>query len=234
MVLYEGPSMIDGAPIVAIATGIESPSRNRKTGPVVQVWILRQDISPVDAVKTGHDASVCGDCMHRHHTGGACYVVPGHAPQATWKAYRAGRYARLSPEEAARVLSGRIVRLGAYGDPGALPGWVVDPIAATAGELLAYSHAWRQRPDLAAVAMASVDSIAERLEAKAQGWRTFRVTEGGKGSGESVCPSADESKATRQVTCKECRACNGNARGYSGDIVIQVHGSRSVRFQESA
>ena len=234
MVLYEGPSMIDGAPIVAIATGIESPSRNRKTGPVVQVWILRQDISPVDAVKTGDDASVCGDCMHRHHTGGACYVVPGHAPQATWKAYRAGRYARATPGEVAVILARRVVRLGAYGDPGALPGNVIEPIAETAAEVLAYSHAWRQRPDLAAVAMASVDSIAERLEAKAQGWRTFRVTEGGKGSGESVCPSADESKATRQVTCKECRACNGNARGYSGDIVIQVHGSRSVRFQESA
>ena len=233
MVIYEGPSMIDGATIVAIATGIESPSRNRKTGPVVQVWILRQDVSPVDAVKTGDDSSVCGTCIHRHHTGGACYVIPGHAPQATWRAYRAGRYARATPAEVARVLAGRVVRLGAYGDPGALPGAVIDPISATAAEVLAYSHHWRARPDLASVAMASVDSVAERIEAKAKGWRTFRVTEFGKGQGESICPSADESKTRRPITCLECRACNGNSRGFSGDIVIQVHGAFVKRFQES-
>ena len=234
MVIYEGPSMIDGAPIVAIATGIENPSRNRKTGPVVQVWILRQDVSPVDAVKSGADVSVCGTCVHRHHAGGACYVVPGHAPQSIWHAYKRGKYAQVSPVEAGRILSGRIVRLGAYGDPGALPGSVIDPIAATSAEILAYSHAWRDRPDLAAVAMASVDSLAERLEAKSKGWRTFRVTVGDKGKGESICPSADESKTSRPINCLECKACNGTARGYSGDIVIEVHGSRAVRFQESA
>lgn len=234
MVIYEGPSMIDGEQIVAIATGIESPSRNRKTGPVVQVWIMRQDISPVDAVKTGEDVSVCGNCIHRHFKDGACYVIPGHAPQATWNAYRAGRYARATPGEVAVILARRVVRLGAYGDPGALPGNVIEPIAETAAEVLAYSHHWRARPDLAAVAMASVDSIAERLEAKAAGWRTFRVTEGDKGSGESICPAAEESKTRRPITCKECRACNGNARGVSGDIVIKVHGSFGFRFKESA
>ena len=45
LVLYEGPSEIDGKPIVCIAT---LDSRNRKTGNMVQTWILRQDVSPFE------------------------------------------------------------------------------------------------------------------------------------------------------------------------------------------
>ena len=32
IILWEGPSLIDGAPIVVIATGIKRASRNAKTG----------------------------------------------------------------------------------------------------------------------------------------------------------------------------------------------------------
>ena len=57
-VIYRGPSLLDGAPIVAIAT---MQTSNRKTGNMVQTWILREDVSPVEASKAGADASVCGD-----------------------------------------------------------------------------------------------------------------------------------------------------------------------------
>ena len=49
VVLYDGPSLIDGAPIVAIATGLIWPSLNRKTGDMVHVWIMRADLPPVEA-----------------------------------------------------------------------------------------------------------------------------------------------------------------------------------------
>jgi hypothetical protein len=65
VILYEGPSVIDGAPIVAIATGFKSPSSNDKTGTMIQVWILRADIAPHEAQKTGADESICGDCPMR-------------------------------------------------------------------------------------------------------------------------------------------------------------------------
>lgn len=70
LVLWEGPSRLDGAPIVLIATGMRRGSSNEKTGPMVQTWILRQDVAPHVAQRTGADASVCGDCplrpiMHR-------------------------------------------------------------------------------------------------------------------------------------------------------------------------
>ena len=42
-IIYEGPSQIDGAPIVAIAT---LKSRNRKNGAMIQTWILRAYMHP--------------------------------------------------------------------------------------------------------------------------------------------------------------------------------------------
>lgn len=53
IILYRGPSMLDGSPIVCIATGIEGKaSRNGKAGEMVQTWILREDIAPHEAIHT--------------------------------------------------------------------------------------------------------------------------------------------------------------------------------------
>lgn len=64
-ILWRGASLLDGAPIVVIATGLAHSSNNAKTGAMIQTYILREDISPIDAVKSGADASICGDCPHR-------------------------------------------------------------------------------------------------------------------------------------------------------------------------
>ena len=61
-VIYEGPSLIDGEPIVVIMT---YGSSNEKTGDIHQTWILLQNTSPLDGVKNGQDESICGDCVHR-------------------------------------------------------------------------------------------------------------------------------------------------------------------------
>jgi hypothetical protein len=45
-IFYRGPSMLDGSPIIAVATGTARGSRNGKTGAEVQTWILRDDMSP--------------------------------------------------------------------------------------------------------------------------------------------------------------------------------------------
>ena len=31
----------------------------------MQTWILRSDMNPLEAIHTGHDASICGDCPLR-------------------------------------------------------------------------------------------------------------------------------------------------------------------------
>ena len=86
VVLYEGPSQIDGAPIVMIAVGLLQGSTNTKTGAMVQTYILRQDMPPIEAVKTGADESICGGCTHRGDGTGkkrSCYVTLIHGPRTS-------------------------------------------------------------------------------------------------------------------------------------------------------
>ena len=66
-ILSEFRSPIDGNLCTAILT---LKSSNRKTGNMAQVWILRQDINPVDAIATGDDESICGNCSHRKNDQG--------------------------------------------------------------------------------------------------------------------------------------------------------------------
>jgi len=78
-VIDKGLSPIDNKPYVAIATVNCS---NRKTGNMVQVWIMRDDVNPVVAIATGDDVSICGTCPHRKNAKGerSCYVNVGQAP----------------------------------------------------------------------------------------------------------------------------------------------------------
>ena len=120
LVLYQGPSTIDGQPIVAIAT---LKTANAKTGALIQTWIiLRRHPAPL-AINTGDDASVCGTCPLRgvildgRNVGRACYVQVRNAPYQIWQAYRAGRYPHYVPREHAKYFRGRKLRLGAMATP---------------------------------------------------------------------------------------------------------------------
>ena len=61
VVLYEGISSIDQKPIVAIAT---LKTSNTKTGNLIQTWIMRQDINPMQAIKSNEDYSVCDNLVN--------------------------------------------------------------------------------------------------------------------------------------------------------------------------
>ena len=225
MIIYEGPSALDGAPIVAIATGLGRPSRNSKTGALVQVWILRADMPPLDALRSKADASVCGDCKHR---GSSCYVNVGQAPQSVWRTYAAGRYGRAGDLEAVTMaLAGKAVRMSAYGDPAALPEAVVRACLSKASGHTGYTHQWRRAPWLAAWLMASADTPAERIMARILGFRTFRVRHGGADllAGELECLADSVG-----ITCEACQLCAGQSRPGKRDISIQVHGARKGAF----
>ena len=228
-VIYRGPSMLDGAPIVAIATMRTS---NRKTGDMVQTWILRADMGPVDASREGADASICGDCPQRWHLGGACYVNIGQGPRAIYTAFRNWRYPDACNGPARAALgAGRRVRLGAYGDPAAVPAEVWRALVSHAAGHTGYTHQWR-RPETAALrelCMASVDSAEELHAAQSDGWRTFRVTDPAEifEPGEIEC-AAD----ARGISCADCMACDGAQRaGRQASIAITVHGSLASRFK---
>ena len=232
-VVYEGPSELDGSPIVVIVNRIFTASDNVKTGDIVQTFIIRSDVSPLDALKTGEDVSVCGDCEHRPILvkGGngkaPCYVNVGRSVMAVYGAYKRGSYVKASPEVVSQYLSGRVLRLGTYGDPFAAPLSVWSPMVEASARRVGYTHQW-QNPKFDAEAwaplvMASADTISQRIKANALGLRTFRVGFGDelmKVEGEAVCPASAE--AGRKTTCADCRLCGGTSIK-AKDIVIRDH-----------
>lgn len=234
-ILFEGPSAIDGKPIVVIATGFADSSANPKTGDMIQTWILRSDIAPHHAVKSGDDESICGDCQHRpamreavEARGDAfisCYVKAFQAPLSVYGAYQRGRYPRATKAEIAKLCEGRMVRFGSYGDPYAAPISIWRAMASKALGWTGYTHQWRKAgADWTRLVMASADSLAEMGEAHARGFRTFRVTakpfENVKGV-ETVCPASKEKGAV--TDCATCRACMGTASKARVSIQIARH-----------
>ena len=232
-IFYRGPSPIDGAPIVAIAT---LKSVNSKTGDMVQTWILREDVSPIDAVQSGEDASICGNCAHRGRKGKqrTCYVDVGKAPQGVWKAFHRGQYIDLSndPGTIAMLIAQRIVRMGAYGDPAMVPVKQWRMLLAAAAGRTGYTHAWRRMwaQALRPYVMASVDSVAEQDIARAMKWRTFRVrteTEPLQAN-EFACPASPEAGNKKQ--CITCKACDGADRAGKASAAIIVHCAMAKHF----
>jgi hypothetical protein len=215
-ILYHGPSLFDGADIVCIAIGLEQRSSNRKTGGMLQTYVLRADMSPVLAVKLGLDSSVCFDCAARGDGTGKgrwCYVNLGQGPRSVWDAFNRGIYP--AADDVAAVGAGRNVRVGTYGDPAAVPVDVWGRLLSRASGHTGYTHQWRTAPALAAFCMASADSAADKSEAWGAGWRTFRVADM-PGEGEIECPSS------RGVQCTDCRLCDG--AGAARSITIPAHG----------
>lgn len=230
LLLYRGKSLFDGAPIIAVAVGLVTKSKNAKTGNMVQTYILRSDISPTNAIRQGQDASICGDCSRRGDGTGkdrTCYVYVAQGPRAVYMAYHRGMYPVGTPAQIAAAGAGRVVRLGAYGDPAAVPAEVWNGLVSKAEAHTGYTQQWRTATTLKNLCMASVESEEDALEARAAGWRTFRVAglRQKKMKTESTCPASAE--AGKILTCAECKACNG-ASGRKGNIVIQPHGGFAV------
>lgn len=228
-IAYEGPSLIDGKPIVVIINKLDG-SDNAKTGAIVQSFIIRSDVAPTDALKTGDDASICGECPHRPllaKTNGQapCYVNVGRSVRSVYEAYKRGRYTRADAATIARALQGKIVRLGTYGDPAAAPVTMWAQITRYAASRRGYTHQWA-RPDFDASAwaplvMASADSIDEAARANLLGMRVFRVSMGvDVQAGEAMCPASAE--AGKRATCSKCTLCAGTSI-QARDIVIADH-----------
>ena len=210
-VVYRGPSLIDGGPITAAVTGTGRPSRNRKTGPMAQLWIIPAGRPVWDAVKAGKDTSVCGTCPRRPSTAGygraGCYVA-----RVAWReASLIQRYATgpINLVGAIRALAGRPIRLGAYGDPGALPFAVIDALCQSASRWTGYTRRWRERSDLREYCHASVETELSAWHAWLEGWRTFRVL----GPSDAALPRIEHAcpAAAGRTTCDRCLACCGTS-----------------------
>jgi len=221
IVLYEGPSMLDGEPIVVIVTGLKR-TENRKTGTMLQSFIMLQDTPPCDAANQGLDKSICGTCKHR--TWGTCYVNLGHSPYNVYKAYKRGSYPNINDVEI--DIEDRTMRIGSYGDPAAVPNKIWQDIISKIKGVTGYTHQWKKSNTyLASYCMASVDSKAEARRAKALGFRTFRIILEGEDllKDEYHCPA--DKVVGGKATCDNCLGCNGFIGGDRKNPVITLHGS---------
>jgi hypothetical protein len=226
-VLWEGISRIDGkTPIVCIITGLASASSNTKTGAMLQTYIIRSDLSPVEAMTTRADVGICGGCVHRKQANGArsCYVNVGQGPRAVFDAYRRGVYGEVVPMMALQHIGdGRTIRLGTYGDPAAVPFDVWSSLLTHAAGHTGYTHQWRRedfRP-FARFIQASCETEGDVARAHRIGFAgTFRVLPIGAALPERamLCPASEE--AGKRTTCADCLVCSG-----SRDVVIHAHGT---------
>ena len=231
-VVWRGQSPIDGAPIVAVVTW---HSVNRKTGDMAQVWIIREDVHPVEALASDADASVCGECPLRGRTVDgkrverACYVDIAKAPAAVWRKLAAGGYPDMDPASVGRILARRAVRLGAYGDPGLVPYPVLSALVAHATRATGYTHQWRTISSAySGLLMASADSVADRRNARRLGYRSFYVAPVGTDlSAETGVMECANTRTRNPLQCIDCGACGGTRQGAASravDVAIIAHG----------
>jgi len=237
-IIYKGKSLLDKKPIVVIAL---AKSRNTKTGNMVQTYILRENIDPREANKTGEDFSICGNCPlkgepHNEPTRAtaknrACYVNLGQGVLITYKQYKKGAYPIATSDQIKELGRGRVVRLGTYGDPASVPRKIWDLLLDDCVHHTGYSHQHDLKDSYQDITMKSVETIEQAFKSWAQGVRTFRtinnVNEIVKGQ-EILCPASKE--AGRVKTCATCQLCSGseynktNSKGVlKNNVAIVLH-----------
>jgi len=167
VILWQGESAIDGAPIVLAANKFDGGSGNEKTGAMLQTWILpdprahgiecngSRPAKIMPWLKNTGARAICGDCPHawqydesaNEYKKGACYVREYQAPAAVLGAIHRGAYAVAGvdfPREWIwRLGKGRNIRAGSYGDPAACPADVWRDFLSMAEGRTGYTHMWK-------------------------------------------------------------------------------------------
>lgn len=197
-------------------------STNRKTGDMVQTYLLDRDTLTSEPKVFGAKCSAC-PMVNK------CYVSRDKMSvrRALTKLLGDERtsYAHAALADVLPLLSGRKVRLGTYGDPSALPLSDLKAVVNSAQGHTGYTHFWREiDTDYSRYLMASVEDSSAELLAQGLGYRTFRVItkETTERAVSSVAVECLNSSAG--LTCAECLLCSGTeGKGRRVSIWIDEH-----------
>lgn len=236
-IIWRGVSQLDGTtPLMVL---LVPDSGNVKTGPMWQTYIIRSDVKPLDAIKARETQATCGTCPLQQ--AGCCaerskgLISIGNF--MTGKGYPEITLALAAAEIDA---SNAALRIGAYGDPAAVPTHVWAVLAhASKGKYTGYTHQWRAcAPELRAFVMASCDTAEDADDAQALGWRTFRIRQVSANdtgaveparANEIVCPASQERDLT---TCNACRMCDGLGKSATRrNVAIIDHSTRALAIR---
>lgn len=231
-ILWQGRSLLTQDQIVVIVTGYKTPTQNRKTGNMLQMWILPVDENPAEAVKTGLDSSVCGDCPLKPSNTGICYVRTWDAPNQIWKCWKRGGYPVASHNDI-KWLHTQSVRFGSYGDPAAIP---YELLKRWHGEnWTCYTHQWRicdQR--LKEISMASCETESDIEKSRKKGWIPFVAVKTYKDMPKGLLPCL--ATVGNEIQCVQCGLCKGTATKLSPKfrgIAIETHGKNKNQYDPS-
>jgi hypothetical protein len=229
VIIYEGPSLIDNAPIVVIANSFKN-NKNRKIGDMVQTYILRSDIHPNDALKTGNDYSVCGNCIHRGDyikekdimTNRTCYVnLLKQGIYSVYNAYKRGSYPVFSSKYAF-LFKDNHLRIGSYGDPAAVPIHVWEKISSICKDYTGYTHMWSTcSNEYKNFCMASCETLYDAKKAQDLGYRTFRVVMSHSEKTLNEIPCLSQSHGVHCDICGFCDGCSKNKK----NVTAEFHGA---------
>lgn len=203
--IYKGPSQLNQKPVIAVLT---DKSVNKKTGPMLQVWVLDDTNPPTKADTT----SICGECPIKT----SCYVNIAHAPSSIYYSYKRNNPKPLSIPQIQDWGYRKRIRIGAYGDPAAVPIAIWRALTTHAISTVGYTHQ-SHRDDLRGLVMASVESLSQARALQEQGWKTFRILAPSEtlSKNEVLCPNY-----THNIQCYDCMLCTGNKM----NVAIYVHG----------
>lgn len=226
-VYWKGKSQLNGEDILLLLTGIKNPSQNKKTGPVIQSYILKDGELPTEYRRKGA-FGICGNCPIKD----ACYVGNYYLNNIYDGSQRDVDHFPLA------LLKGRVLRLGAYGDPAAVPFSVWNRLVKYTSGFTGYTHQWQYcDQDFRKLTMASVESLDQAKEAWDLGWQTYRVglPDEEPSEDEIYCPHYTFDFEPK-IQCLQCQLCSGTSGGvaYKKGIFVNVHGTahKKKRFKE--
>jgi len=227
IVLYKGISLLDNkTPIMVVMSGYTKDSANSKTGPLIQLYILPLNDKPSDTYRSGSSA-VCGTCKYNGNNG--CYVRWSHLT-SMWNSARVQN--PIDKSLAIELMKGLRVRVGAAGDPLAVPSDFWKDVLSSCDSFTGYTHQWSDKnlsSGYKGMFMASVDSHSEKILARARGWNTFQVLDGDEPLNKStLCLATIPNKTDLNglpMSCASCMLCNGKG---NKSIHVQLHGASNT------
>jgi hypothetical protein len=246
VVLYRGKSMLGGDDDIVVVATLHSD--NRKTGNMIQVWILMADMDPYEAIRRNRNQGVCGKCFFQgtwnpeteKYEARVCYVNLGHAPLQIYRSYQQGRYPEYWPGDHDSLFLCRKIRWGAYGDPAAVPIPVIRRfLRLCAFDRTGYSNQlfWidrRRAETLAQWFMCSCHTPAQLAEAERRGWRAFltvpdevldkRPRQRTPAWQKAIDCCIECPYTSHGVACVDCRLCNGYESS-AKSVFIGAHGA---------